>query len=76
MRGAAIRTYVGVSCFVLAVSVTSSASGQEETPPGPAAETPADAATLEAVAGQFVEGLQRWRRGEPPLHVIDRVRGY
>lgn len=32
--------------------------------------------STETVAEQFVEGLQRWRRGEAPLHVVDRDRGY
>jgi glyoxylate/hydroxypyruvate reductase A len=28
------------------------------------------------IAAQFVESLRRWRRGEPPLNLIDRSRGY
>jgi phosphoglycerate dehydrogenase-like enzyme len=32
--------------------------------------------TPETIAAQFVAGMQRWKRGEPPLHVVDRSRGY
>lgn len=28
------------------------------------------------IAAQFVAGLRRWQGGEPPLHVVDRARGY